>query len=660
MVFTSGRNGKGTPGLWTRFAALFLLALALVPTSAFSQGEIVSISIMKVDTSQFPLVRLHVATRTASGTPAGLSSETNMRVLEDGAERSIEGVETIEEGIRVAFVVDPGDGVLNTGMHFKDVYSIANDKIMNFVSGRPWMQAGVDEVTVLIQGGGETSLLVPMTSDPVTIGEGLKAYVPPSDTGFERAPEYGAYTREGIKSGLDELQFTPEGEARQKALVLITPGIRADLADIAQRAVSGGIPIYVISARQEASPYWEDALRPLASVTHGEFLGSYADSVEPMFERITAHRTQNLITFHSSSAATGNRQVTLEVNSGSQIWSANAQYQVALQPPLVEIVSPPPGAVISRTMTDETPSSDQAEPTYTMVAAQISWPDGHPRAIRQATLLVDGKAVSQTQVNQGMVEFAWDIHAFQSPSPVPALIQVLVDDEIGIRGESAPFTVAVENLGVTGNHRSTGLGPVYVLTGISLIALAVSTFLFINRAKVSPLLQHAGESIVDFVDRVTGRRTELVPRAFLVPLEGLDARPMKTYEIYGTTSIGRSRRHADLLFHISDDDSPISRLHCTILDEDDHFAIRDEDSTNGTLVNNERIKALEVYPLRDGDILDIAPLERGGIRFLFQVAGIDGAPPNLEERIRQTRPRRIGDQPDPRPLSQAERVDRWR
>jgi hypothetical protein len=178
---------------------------------------------------------------------------------------------------------------------------------------------------------------------------------------------------------------------------------------------------------------------------------------------------------------------------------------------------------------------------------------------------------------------------------------------------------------------------------VALAALGAAVFLFLNRERVLPALQQAGESMSGFVERVTGRRTALVAKAYLVPLEGFDEPPQRSYEIYGTTAIGRSRKHADLLFHIHDEDSALSRLHCTILDEDDHFAVRDEDSTNGTLVNGEKITPLESVRLHDGDTLDVAPIERGGLRFLFQLADVTGGRPELDDKHRQTQPRRISD-----------------
>ena len=47
---------------------------------------------------------------------------------------------------------------------------------------------------------------------------------------------------------------------------------------------------------------------------------------------------------------------------------------------------------------------------------------------------------------------------------------------------------------------------------------------------------------------------------------------------------------------------------------------------------------------QDGDFIDVAPLERGGLRFLFQLARPDGQPPGMDDDIRRTRPRRIQDQ----------------
>jgi len=47
--------------------------------------------------------------------------------------------------------------------------------------------------------------------------------------------------------------------------------------------------------------------------------------------------------------------------------------------------------------------------------------------------------------------------------------------------------------------------------------------------------------------------------------------------------------------------------------------------------------------LHDGDTLDVAPIERGGLRFVFQIADVVGEQPAAQDQDRTTKPRRISD-----------------
>jgi hypothetical protein len=95
---------------------------------------------------------------------------------------------------------------------------------------------------------------------------------------------------------------------------------------------------------------------------------------------------------------------------------------------------------------------------------------------------------------------------------------------------------------------------------------------------------------------------------------GLD-RPV--VELFGTTSIGRLRRNADLAVQSNRTASPISRLHCTIIEEDGAFFLRDEQSANGTRLNGVRLAPMERNPLRDGDEIQLA--DRDGVRLVFRL-----------------------------------------
>lgn len=119
--------------------------------------------------------------------------------------------------------------------------------------------------------------------------------------------------------------------------------------------------------------------------------------------------------------------------------------------------------------------------------------------------------------------------------------------------------------------------------------------------------------------RITDRYRRMEDRAYLTILSG-DVDVGSKLVIFGDTPIGRSRYDAELLIHQDIENSPISRWHCTITDEEDHFMLRDEDSANGTYLNGKRLTPIVPYRLKDGDVIELARVERGGVRLLFNVA----------------------------------------
>ena len=618
-------------------AVILLIGLVLSVNSAQSQAEDQPIHITSVLIDDFPVVSIQLA---AWDTNMVIIPNENLYVSEDGVRFEVLSVSPRDVGVRLAFVIDPGDGVRSTGINLRTVYEIAAPYLETFLVGRPWMMEQVDEVVVLVQEGESTELVSAMSSDPVLVSQQLSSYVPPSNIGKPSEP--GAFTRTALRRALDELQFAPGEQDKPQAIVLFTPGMRADTSDLAERAIEAGIPIYVVMTRERESSFWEEALKPLASVTGGEFATIYGiDGLEPMFKHLVRRRQQLQVSYRSTSANAGQRNVAVELEGSGETFIASGTYEVELSPIDVEVVSPAPGAVINRQVIERGAELSEAEPTFITVVTEVEFPDGYPRELGPAQLLIDGTPAGQGQVVDGRAEITWDIRSYITPGQVPAILQVVITDELEIQGQSSPRTVSINIIEPPPSPTPQWL--LIASLAVALMSLVAVVFLFLNRQHLAPALAGAGESISDFVERVTGRRTALVAKAYLVPLEGFDELPKGSFEIYGTTAIGRSRKHADLLFHINDEDSAISRLHCTILDEDDHLAIRDEDSTNGTLVNGEKITPLEPMRLRDGDTIDIGPLERGGLRFLFQLADVMGEAPPVDDEDRTTRPRRISD-----------------
>ncbi len=109
-------------------------------------------------------------------------------------------------------------------------------------------------------------------------------------------------------------------------------------------------------------------------------------------------------------------------------------------------------------------------------------------------------------------------------------------------------------------------------------------------------------------------------------------------EIYsGRVRIGRSSELCDLQLYDIDDNSTVSRRHCTI--EFDRtlnsFVIIDEGSRSGTRVSDKMIEAHQRYPLKDGDVIELGFVEQSGARLRFtspisRTSRPHGAPPVLE------------------------------
>jgi hypothetical protein len=629
---------KSSKGKIVLFLSL-LCILLILPIGADSQEEIGSLQIIQLDSDDFPEITLQVFARDNLGNPLTNLSESDLSIMENDQEQNILSVEPIQGGLRLAFVIDPGDGSFNTGVTLTTLYEKLHHDLRIFALDRPWMLAGEDEIIVLINEGETINVFVPATTDPEALMTAYESYTPP--VGGAREPEdLGDFTRASLMAALKEIKLARPGFVdRKEAVIHYTPGMRADMVDVAEEAILLGVPIHIILHRPAAMKYWYEALQPLAEVTGGEFFETYeSPDIEPLFELLDSQRTQYLVTYQTSVMTSETREVSLEATGGI---TASTEYNYEVLPPEVQIITPTDD-LISREANNEEDLPADAEPTFIIVNAQVSFPDGIQREVQGARLLVDGVAVGQGAVINNQAEITWDIRSYQSEGWIPASFMVEVVDEYGLVGQSPPQTIAIEYVPapappIEPNEKII----LYVSAGVALLSLGLALFLFFNRSRVGPAFQEARDGIVDFVERVTGRRTAMVARAYLVPLEGFDEPPSKSYEVYGTTAIGRSRRHADLLFHIGEEDSPISRLHCTLLDEDDHFSIRDEDSSNGSFVNGEKLTPLQPVRLHDGDILDIAPLERGGLRLMFQLARLDGEERSQNQEVRMTRPKHL-------------------
>jgi hypothetical protein len=305
----------------------------------------------------------------------------------------------------------------------------------------------------------------------------------------------------------------------------------------------------------------------------------------------------------------------------------DASGEIGEEPPAVVLLSPADGDTVGPA--EYVPPGDpKAEPAFgIVVSASVSRPDGSPAGIRRATLLVNGQPRSILASPPDTFAFVWNPGDGLPSGPVT--LQVKVEDAAGrtalsgqivVRMESGSFLCPPGSRAFWCSLPPGGLIPFLAATAV-LIALG---FVLLARRDSADAEGFAGEG--EEAGK-TVRLTEGLPsvKATLTDLDGNAGFGVETRELFGTTPIGRSRRSAGLVLQTGEPQSPVSRLHCTILEEDGAFFLRDEQSANGTFLNGARLAPTVRTPLKDEDEIRLARTERGGVRLLFRVRTPDGS-----------------------------------
>jgi pSer/pThr/pTyr-binding forkhead associated (FHA) protein len=105
--------------------------------------------------------------------------------------------------------------------------------------------------------------------------------------------------------------------------------------------------------------------------------------------------------------------------------------------------------------------------------------------------------------------------------------------------------------------------------------------------------------------------------ASLTVLEGPTGVVGEVYSLVKpVTVIGRNPARCDIVFY-PNQDSSMSRVHCTIQQDGMYFLLTDNKSSNGTSVNGTAIKGNDPVQLRDGDEIVLGQLAKLGVKVRF-------------------------------------------
>ena len=653
-----------------------MLSLFVLPASA--QGPVERVELTEVDARAFPVMTLRFRALDAAGRHVPelqraqvmiQDGETRINDPDDPNPRTAESLLEEAAPLTVHFVVE-------TGISLDDrSWTAAREIIRNFGG---WMGEGNTRVAVSLVQGPELVPLVEPTTDANAI----------ANMAHEANPSRGslAAAMPALTGLLDDMEREAPGEAQ--AVVFLTRQLESNIGynTLVARSAEVGTPIYTFllraSLRPEVAgssegtptpPPLDELVRDLANDTRGQFVlmdDNAATNMRGAFDDLARRGQQYSIVYRVGDNQSGTRNVTLTLPGAAGPVSDSSSYDFTVQPLRVTIDSPTTGAVFERPVPAEGETA-LAEPIQ--VHATVDFGENPARRVRSAELLANGAVVAALdqdqllrQVSSDIVplDLFWDMADRIAAEEMAYTLAVRVVDELGESGisESVAVTVRISpgtTIVVGGTpfvvtatppapqptatpipclspsplcervERPIRENPVAAISLlVALLALLLAALMWINRGKAP--VQRLTQSVQRGIDRLTNRYRRTEVRAYLELLAG-DGDVGHRYEIYGDTPIGRSRQNAELLFQQETENSPISRLHCTITDEEDHFMLRDEDSANGTFLNGERLTPVVTYRLKDGDIIELARVERGGVRLRFELATVEDTlpPPNM-------------------------------
>ncbi len=594
----------------------------------------------KPDLTTYPQVALFTRVIDSARWPvAGLTS-ADLTLEEDGRPIADFAFEPAALGLHVAFVIDAGAHPERAGETGLATLEESRAAIRLFAN--EYMRPG-DTVALWSMADGAPVAVHPATGAAGEVIGALDALLLQPTTTLTPA----------LEAALDSLIALDASALSQRQLVVLSPGWTDGLDPaLIQRVDMAGIVVNGILTRRGLdlgsglSQLVNRVSRPGLFV---HYTGPQA--VRSLYGAWNAGREGYRLTFTSPTAAPGQHQIGLHLSADDSVAAAAT---------LAYLAPVPTGPQIA--FTSHRAGFEAGRLTTELIGVTVTTAPGTP-AIEQAELFVNEESLGVLK-GSGPFAWAWDPAPYgerlagEGESAGPVELRVETTDVAGAtttsslqgvaRFQSVDACTAYRGVPAIGRAlyagcRSSGLTPPLLVVFALLLALAVGViWMWRHRGVVSSAGQQMGRRLTDVYRRLTrtGRRSAL---AYLDVVEGLDPGARNSFDLFGQTPIGRSHDYAELCFHADRQRSPISGLHCTLHESEGAggWSIEDEDSTNGTYVNGVRLPGLgQRVALHDGDVVELAQVERGGLKFRFRLAVVaaepSGAPSAGAARTRTT------------------------
>lgn len=627
-------------------AAALLTAVGATHAQTAGEGA-VRAAITAVDASRFPEIHVYLTVQDAGGrhipglTPAAFS------LTENQAPVAAASLLEAEVGVQVVFVLE-----VNAAFRTRDAAGASRlDYLREALLG--YVQEGMkdgDDLTILAPEGE----LIAHVSAAAPIVDALNRYT----TEYAGAADPLALLSAGLNFASD---VTPRPGMRRVMVVAangLAPATDAQaLADLVARAQATQVQIHTVFVGPEEALETVGArnLQALSAPTGGQHtLLQGPAALQPILQSLADQRKQYRLSYRSALNLTGQHRlaVTLQLPDGAASAVPEFTFPLRVEPPIVSLPNLP-ARIDPATSAGDYP-----------VPVQVTFPDGHPRLLQQAELLVDGQTVDRREAVE-VVALTWPLGGYTAG--LTRTVQVRLTDELGLSAESKPVEVFVAAPAdvlaptaaqqaerppepgllvaglVAGLLLAVGLVAAWVW-GRPLLAAALSTPRPPRARPAEPVRRPQPPAPARLKDtmplklppaparrlhlpRVTVPRWKAaalaggqpaVGRAYLEVVEpGGGGAPEAPLELVGPVlRLGRDPGLAEAVFP----DRSVSRLHARIAEtRPGVFTIFDEGSTSGTWVNFTQVAVDTGHELVSGDLINL-----GRVQLRFRLRDLPG------------------------------------
>ncbi len=617
----------------TGLSRLAVLAAALVSLLAIgepagAQGG-TTYFITDVDSSQFPKMTLRLRAVDLNNRVVSGLNGTNLTIYENGKPVPGANVQVTphEDGpITFLFLIDSGR-LANFGdfgaQNIRQVFSSIVDSGV-FVDGR-------DRLEVMVRENINTDRTEARLG-PTQQGSDLTTWL--ANYPFEvRRSTDSTKGLEGVGDAIAELaKLVPVPGSQAAVIIFLTRFIEDPARSVAvvaaqneaNQAKSAFISIYSFSTDYGDSN--KDPLQIMAEITNGRYTllqrATASAMAEDVYKEINSQRLYYTVNYESTLGDGTPRVITANSSDVPKVGVAG-NYQVSPQPPAVALAEPAAGTVVNREAVLDSTGTPVYSPDKLKVVANVSFPDGYTRGLQSAELTANGvsQGTASPSSSGTQVEFQADLTPITTVGTNPLNLEVKVVDSLGLES-SAKMSLNVDVAEPPGRTSPWAIAGIVLLGllcvgGVVLILIGGGVFA-LRRRTPQPAASAARPVPSEPVQTMLAGRAMMDRMlATLTVLEGPKGLIGEAIGVVKpTTVIGRNPKTTDINFY-PEEESSVSRVHCTLQMDGAVFKLTDNGSSAGTRLNGRAIPPNDPVVLADNDEIVLGDLGRRGVKMRF-------------------------------------------